>query len=518
MSTTNGKHDRVRVLQLRAHNVKKIREVSIDFDGEIHEIRGDSGQGKTTILESIEAALRGMDPSMVRLGADKAELELTLTEATIKRIVPRNGKQTVMVTDSNGHPIDKAQSFLNAICGPAAFQPIAWVRLGGGEAKGKTERLRRQRDQLLEAIPMSLNHEQVWAAVESLGEEYTGALGEVNMDLVNFEQHAFIVCEALERLVYEYRTQQNKRVEEAENRLELTPSPETAAPKQSAESLAALAEELNQAYWTAKGKQDNRATLRERRDALAAQIAQEAEELPDPSEVSEAITDCQQECEAAQAEITRLEALLSEQRSRLEENRGKIAQLEAIDRQCNNHEARKTDLAVLDKELAGESPEVDLDSLQAELDKARKQLEARKLQDAHDAAAAQYADAKRRSDLFKKLVEMFRDDIPKALLESTELPVDGLGIDGETVTIHGVPVHQLGTSEQIRVGVVIAAALNPRSGFVLVDGAESMGKNDRAALAQAAQELDLQLVMTYVDESARPGPGVTVMAEGESVQ
>jgi hypothetical protein len=83
--------------------------------------------------------------------------------------------------------------------------------------------------------------------------------------------------------------------------------------------------------------------------------------------------------------------------------------------------------------------------------------------------------------------------------------------------VDGVPLHALGTSQQIRTGVLVAAALNPRSAFVLVDGAESMGRADRLALADAAQELGLQLILTVVDPDAAPGPDVTVMREGESV-
>ena len=146
--------EKARVLSLHARNVKCVKEVAINFDGDIQEIRGDSGQGKTTILTAIEGALRGLDPEMVRKGESAAEIELHLTEGRIKRIVPADGSaHTLMVTDKNGAPVAKAKDFLNTIVASGdAFRPIAWVQLGGGEDRGRTERLRRQRDQLLEGL------------------------------------------------------------------------------------------------------------------------------------------------------------------------------------------------------------------------------------------------------------------------------------------------------------------------------------------------------------------------------
>ena len=54
MKKGNGNgNERARVLAIRARDVKLIREVEIDAIGDILEIRGDAGQGKTTILQSI---------------------------------------------------------------------------------------------------------------------------------------------------------------------------------------------------------------------------------------------------------------------------------------------------------------------------------------------------------------------------------------------------------------------------------------------------------------------------------
>lgn len=512
------KNGRVHLLEVRARNVQCVKEVAISLDGAIHEIRGDTGQGKTTILKTIEAGLRGMDPAMVRNGESTAEIELTLTDAVIKRIVPREGKERLMVTGSDGHPVQKAAEFLKALCGPTAFRPVEWVRLADGDGKGKTDRLRRQRDQLLEAIPMALTAKEVAAAVRDLGEDHMEALADVHLGDVDFDQHAFIACSALERACYDHRKSLNDRAKEAEARVQLVPAPDRAAPRASLAELEAAAERAKRAYYAAEARQGNQQALRQRRQALAARIASEAADLPDRNRLDHTAKLYRDEAESLEKDIAHLEATLEAKRKGLQEARLKLRRCSELEDALDAHEARRNDLAALDKELAQDADGEDIGLLEATLQEALADVECRRLQDTHDEAVRQAQTCRRQAEVFDALVRLFRDALPKSLLEAADLPVEGLGIEGDLVTIGGVPLHQLGTSEQIRVGVMIASALNPRSGFVLVDGAESLGSKDRAALAEAARDLDLQLLLTYVDPTAQPGPHTTVMRAGEAVE
>jgi len=516
MNENNG---RSRILELRARNVKSIKEVEIDMAGDIHEIRGDTGQGKTSVLSSIEGALRGLDPDMVRRGASKAELELRLSTATIKRIVPSDGsRETLLVTDAGGNGVERAKDFLQTICGPSTFRPIQWVQLGGGDARGRTERLRRQRDQLLEAIPLALTERDVFEAVKGLGPECVEALSEVNLDGVDFEQHPFVVCSAIERACYDFRKLQNAKADDAEAVLQHTPAPETPAPRADLATCQAREREAVEAYHSAEGRLRGRKAVAGQRDTLKAKIDAEAAELPDPEVLRRTAGKWIGEKADAEKEIQRLEALLKAQRERLVEADEKVTRCEGLANRLAAQEARERDLGVLELELQGEGLSMgEIEELRKAMHEAQADTEARRLQDVHDVAAKTANDARLRAELFDSLVALFRDGLPKKLLGEAELPVKGLSVDEKQVLIDGIPLHQLGTSQQIRVGVLIAAALNPRSGFVLVDGAESLGRKDRVALAEAARELGLQVVLTLIDESAVPSEHVTVMKDGQAV-
>lgn len=510
--------NRSRILSLTARNVKRIREVSIDEMGDIVEIRGDADQGKTSILDAIEGALSGLDRSMVRRGADKAELELVLSDATVQRIIGADpdSKEILMVTGADGKAVDRAKDFLKTICGGTAFRPLSWVQLGGGAGKGATERRRMQRDQLLESLNVSLGAEKVMEIIaRRLGDDHVEAMDQINLDGVDFEGHPFVVCRALleaSREFYKLKHAEEERAEEARRH---TPAPVIQAPKTDLATLRARADAATRAYHEANALNTAAAGIIERRDTLAAKVAA-PDDLPDASKVAaarEKYTGIEAE---KRAEIERLEAELAEAQAGLGKAREALRKCDDAERRLQRHQADLDELADLEARL--ENQQVQDVAALAEAERRAKELaQARELQDRHDAASAALAAASETAARYKDLVKLFRDGIPQQLLEEADLPVDGLTVDDDGILIDGVPLHQLGTSRQIRLGVLIAHALNPRSAFVLVDGAESMGQSDRKALADTAAELGLQLIMTFVDPVAVPGVGVTVMRDGEAV-
>jgi hypothetical protein len=519
MSGNGNLNGRARILAVRAKNVKCIRAVEIDDIGDILEIRGDSGQGKTAILRSIEGALRGLDPSMVRNGENAAEIELRLTNSTINRVIPADGSaDTLMVTDAEGRPIAKAKDFLRALYDDAAFNPVAWVRLGGGDGKGKTERKRLQRDQLLQAIPMQLTESDVRAAASELGDAYAAALHGVALTGVDYRQHAFIVCRTLHDACYDHRKGLNALADDADGALAHTPRPTRKAPEKLLAECKSDETAAVMVYHTAKAGAAGRQGLISRRDGLLAKVASTRSSLPARDVVSGAIARHEQAFHETEAEIARLEAQLAAAREKLAETRTLLDECRGQERAWRAHDNDVAELAEAKAELDKGAPVGDLAALEQAMDNARANTEARRLQDLHDAAAARARDARAKSDLFDGLVSLFRDRLPKRLVAKADLPVDGLTIDENEILVNGVPLDNLGSSEQIRVGVMIANVRNPYAGWLPVDGAESLGRADRLALRNAAAEIGLQLIMTFVDADAVPGPGVTVMVAGEAAK
>lgn len=506
------KKERMHILGLSVKNVKCLKEVALDEMGDLVEIRGDSGQGKTSILDSIEAAFNGLDPAMIRRHEQKAEIELHLTDMVIKRI--RDAENDTLMVQHHGAPVEKAAQFLRTICGPSAFRPLNWVRMAEGPSNGKTKRLREQRAQLLEALSMELDEKTVLHGIKrNLGEDYLEDLGALNLGDIEFDQHPFVVCGEFERVCGKKRYDLGKEADQKNSILKTMEAPKNPAPVADLAECQRIEQEAVAAYHQAKGAAGNREHLEGRIARLESQILDEEPNLPE-------LKDLDHTEKAYQVEAKSLNDKIKSLRDQL-----KAAENEALDvslklKQCRQYreriadqEARKADLKRLQEEIANES-DVDLEGLRRAMENAQLDRELREQQDRYDAAANGYEVAKARAKRYQELVGFFRDTMPKLLLEQADLPVEGLGVDDDQVTIQGIPLHQLGTSEQIRVGVQIAAALNPRSGFVLIDGAESLGRQDRITLAEEAKRLDLQLIMTYVDPDAAADSDAVVMFDG----
>lgn len=97
-----------------------------------------------------------------------------------------------------------------------------------------------------------------------------------------------------------------------------------------------------------------------------------------------------------------------------------------------------------------------------------------------------------------------------AILNATRFPVNGLGLDGDTVYYRGVPLEQASSSQKIRVGLAIAAALNPKLRVVLVRDGSLL---DDATLAEVARWADEEKVQVLMERVGR-GPGGIVIEDG----
>lgn len=139
----------LKIHKLIAENVKKLRAVSITPDGNVVQITGANGSGKTSTLNSIWWALAGagnVQTAPIRKGEERATIKLDLGELIVTRTFDRtdDGEFTtkVQVTDPDGAKLSKPQDILSKLTGPGglAFDPLAFAR---AKPKDQFETLRR---------------------------------------------------------------------------------------------------------------------------------------------------------------------------------------------------------------------------------------------------------------------------------------------------------------------------------------------------------------------------------------
>lgn len=129
-----------RVVELRVDNFKRISAVEIRPDEDIVALVGDTDQGKTSVLDAIEAALRGTrfapaDP--IKEGSKAARIHMDLGDLVITRTFKEkdDGKvtSTLKVISKSGMKFTSDQDLLNSIYNAIACDPIAFTNLSPKE-------------------------------------------------------------------------------------------------------------------------------------------------------------------------------------------------------------------------------------------------------------------------------------------------------------------------------------------------------------------------------------------------
>lgn len=130
--------DNLRIVQLRTENFMGIKLVEMTPEGEMVVIGGQNGQGKTSLIDSIECAIRGKKyhPSRpIRDGAESGEITLDLGDLKIRRrFTPGGG--TISVERADGFKAPKPQEVLDSLAGAISFDPLEFARMDAKERLG----------------------------------------------------------------------------------------------------------------------------------------------------------------------------------------------------------------------------------------------------------------------------------------------------------------------------------------------------------------------------------------------
>lgn len=134
----------MKIISLVAENVKKLVAVEIAPDGNVVEITGRNGQGKTSVLDSIWWALAGtkhIQAAPIRKGANEATIELSLGEdkkvqlRVIRSFRRKNDTDdyttSIAVESADGGRFPSPQTMIDALLGELSFDPLKFARLGG---------------------------------------------------------------------------------------------------------------------------------------------------------------------------------------------------------------------------------------------------------------------------------------------------------------------------------------------------------------------------------------------------
>lgn len=263
----------MRVINLRAENVKRLVAVDITPDANTVVISGKNGHGKTSVLDAIWFALGGGKaqadtPQPIREGEDTAEVRLDLGDLYVVRKW-KGEKSTLHVTAADGSKFSSPQTMLDGLIGRLSFDPLAFAQAPAKE----------QLATLLDLVELPFDP------------------GELDAKRAG---------------VFDQRTEVNREVKQLEARLEAMPKPTTSASEAlpaTEVSSAQIVAELRDAQ-AVVGQHDEaqrrRASLEAEVDRLAEALEKAEHDLRGAQMVCNALGDVP-DLEAIQSKLDSLE-------------------------------------------------------------------------------------------------------------------------------------------------------------------------------------------------------------------
>lgn len=126
----------MKIISLETENFKRLSAVSIAPDGNVVEITGKNGAGKSSILDAVWSAIKGKaatPPKPVRAGEEKAFIKVDLGHLKITRKFIDKGKDgytsSIIVETEEGARYPKPQEILDSLTNALTFDPLAFCRM-----------------------------------------------------------------------------------------------------------------------------------------------------------------------------------------------------------------------------------------------------------------------------------------------------------------------------------------------------------------------------------------------------
>lgn len=121
----------MKIVNLTAENIKRLKAVSITPDGNMVVISGANANGKSSVLDAIWLAVGGGAASKantrpVRDGEDEAFVRLDLGDLIVTRKW-KGGKSTLTVESADGARYSSPQAILDGLVGKLAFDPLEFA-------------------------------------------------------------------------------------------------------------------------------------------------------------------------------------------------------------------------------------------------------------------------------------------------------------------------------------------------------------------------------------------------------
>jgi energy-coupling factor transporter ATP-binding protein EcfA2 len=435
----------IHISKIRISNILGIDQLELE-PGSFNLITGKNGQGKTSIIEAIKAALKGgHDATLLRAGAEEGEIVLELDDGRSIEKSVKADKSVTNVRGLDGKKQASPASLVAAMTDLISINPVEFLTAGG---KQRTEIL-------LQSMPIALDGAHLLSLVPE------------NMAIPSVAGHPLEVFSRVTKAVYDERTGVNRaEKEKTATMTQLQDSLGGDTQPVSPERIAELEQFVDSSGGALQAHLDKiNARQQEFQSARDQKIA-EAARIRDAA-IAAAHATYDGAVHAARSEYDEVAA------------KGAVAR----DQARNKHEAA----TVAQRE--------ELTALRNQITLAGQQEQQRKM-------VAQFRDEafalrKRSADLSKSLeaIEAYKSSL------IAQLPIDGLEVRDGEIYRHGVAFDRLNTAQKVLIAIEIAKLRAGQLPVICADGLELLDSETFTAFAEQSADAGLQLFVTRVSDS-----------------
>jgi energy-coupling factor transporter ATP-binding protein EcfA2 len=432
----------MKISQIKISSILGLDELELTPGG-FTEITGQNGTGKTSVIESIKAALKtGHDATLLRAGAESGEVVLVLDDGmSITRKVTADDTKTE-VRGADGKKMSRPADTIKKLTDMLSVNPVEFL------AAPKKDRTR----VLLESMPLTADVERL---TKLSGIKVTAEPG----------VHALQVIEVVAKQVYDERTGTNRAVKEKEaaiNQLTQAMPDAPAGVAGDENDIAAKIEEARAARDTMFGKIDTKlagikSKAQQDIDAIRTQLQADMDRLKAEAQAKVDVINLDVQDNVARATTARENAANKFTETTTPLNTA-LELIRADRSSAAKREQALEMIGTMNEELAG---------LRA------------------DAAAQTKA----------------LDDIDAYKLELLAgLPIPGLEVRDGEIYRHGVIFDRINTAGQVAIAVEIAKLRAGELGIVCLDRAECLDSASLDALRDSIVAAGLQGFITRVGD------------------
>ena len=452
---------------------------NLEFNpGEITLIEGEEGQGKTSVLESIQRFFTNKSerPVFVNTDGEKAEMYLMLDDGTdMKKYINKEGKATTLSIDKGGMSPKNPETFLKGLVSEKQLNPISLIGMKDKELA----------ELILSLIPINITEEDLKDWI-------------MEVPPVDISKHGLQVCKDIEMYYYNKRTDLNKETKllDADITSMISKLPSvydveawrnvSLQEKYNAISTANLHnKKIDEAVSFISSVDAKIETLREQCKSEIAEM--KVSEEAKSQGIKDKIIDLKNQ-------IALLEKDLENRNNIIEENVKNIKE-SYKDKSDKLQEEKKSS-----EKFIADNKAIDIEVLEADLKEADEMRSYIAIADELKSKVKILDVKKEESETLTHKIEFMRTK-PAMLLKTVKMPVDGLSTDNNgNVLINDRPISNLSGGERIKFVMNIVRATAGELKIILIDGFEKLSPKGQAEFIDECKGDGFQYIITKVTD------------------